>query len=72
MKKEEIVDLLYNKLDYLYCDTCKFSSITEEEAEEKYSYYACDDCHRKKIKWEISKGFCEQLADEIVNGSKNA
>jgi len=66
-QKEKIAEILYNELDYIYCNTCKYTQITREEAEEKFDYYGCDDCYRKYMGWEISKNYAEEIAEEIIN-----
>lgn len=61
--QQQISDLLYEKLDYMYCDNCRFSSeISEEESLEKYGYWGCEDCHRKYNGWGISQAECDRLA----------
>lgn len=64
--KDKISELLYNELDYIYCDNCKFCSVSEEESNEKYGYWGCEDCHRKYMGWEISKKFSDKLAEKIL------
>lgn len=56
--KEEIIILLSEKFDYVYCDTCHHNN--------KGSSLRCDECHRKYMNWCISEDFVEQLADEIL------
>lgn len=65
--KDKISELLYNELDYIYCDNCKFFSISEEESNEKYGYWGCEDCYRKYMGWKISKKFSDKLAEKIMN-----
>ena len=49
---QEIAELLYNEIGYMYCDNCRFSSeIIEEDSDE----WKCDECHRKYNGWGISK-----------------
>jgi len=64
--QEKISDLLYNNLNYMYCDNCRFDSeISEEESEKKYGYWGCENCHRKYNRWGISRGECDRLAKII-------
>lgn len=65
--KDKISELLYNELDYIYCDNCKFYFVSEEESNEKYGYYGCKDCRRKCMGWEISKKSSDKLAEKIMN-----
>lgn len=71
-KKEilnEIANLLYNNLDYMYCNNCRFGKeISEEDCtEESGITYGCEDCHRKYNGWGISKGVSLKLAKNIVD-----
>lgn len=66
-KEQAIANLIYNNLDYMYCDNCRFNSeISEEESNEKFGYWGCEDCHRKYNGWGISKSNAEYLAKEIA------
>ena len=58
MTKEQISDLIYNWLDYMYCDNCRFDS-------EISGTDACEDCHRKYNGWGISRTTCDLLAEKI-------
>ena len=40
MMKEKIIESLTNKLNYCYCDNCKYNDYTYEDK-------ICDECHRK-------------------------
>lgn len=61
MNKEEIIDLLYSSLDYVYCFNCRKSDENKE-----WPTDACDYCNRKSMGWEISRGVCEHLAAKIL------
>jgi hypothetical protein len=64
--QQQISNIIYNRLGYMYCDNCRFGSeISEEEANEKYGYWGCEDCHRKYNGWGISKDVCDGLARKI-------
>lgn len=65
-QEQEISDLLYKSLDYMYCDNCRFNfEISEEESEKEYGYWGCEDCHRKYNGWKISRNTCDILAKKI-------
>ena len=65
---EEISNIIYNKLDYMYCDNCRFKyEISEEESYEMYGNWACEDCSRKYNRWGISKSVANELAEKIIN-----
>ena len=58
--KEKILELLYQQLGGIYCDSCEYQD------NEEY----CEGCHRKYMKWAISKNATDGLAEaimEIVN-----
>lgn len=66
-KEQAIANLIYNDLDYMYCDNCRFNSeISEKESNEKFGHWGCEDCHRKYNGWGISKSNAEYLAKEIA------
>ena len=66
-KEQAIVNLIYNDLNYMYCDNCRFNyEISEEESIKKLGYWGCEDCHRKSNGWGISKSNAEYLAKEIM------
>ena len=62
-KQQHISDLLYEELNYMYCDNCRFSSeLSEEEYLEENGYWGCEDCHRKYNGCGISRAECDRLA----------
>lgn len=66
-KKQMIAGFIYNKLNYMYCDNCRFDSeIDRKKYEELNGYWACEDCHRKYNGWGISKAVADSLAKEII------
>ena len=66
-KKQAIADIIYNNLGYMYCDNCRFGSeISEEESNENFGYWGCEDCHRKYNGWGISKSVSNSLAKGIM------
>ena len=58
--KEKIIESLINKLNYCYCDNCKYSDY--ETYEDKY----CDGCYRKYSNWALSPAIAEEIADKII------
>lgn len=65
--KQEIANLIYENLGYMYCDNCRFwSEISEEESIKKFGYWGCNDCYRKYNGWGISKAKAENLAEAIM------
>ena len=62
-KKENIAQIIYKNLDYMYCDNCRFNSeIKENDSDE----WGCDDCHRKYNGWGISMQTSKRIAKEIL------
>lgn len=59
--KEKISQLIYNKLEYAYCDNCRGPEAENYEEEEKY----CGNCHRKYQNWGIGKNIADELAEQI-------
>lgn len=64
--EKEISSLIFDNLDHIYCDNCKFSGLKEDESKEKYDYWGCDDCHRKMMGWELSKSEADRMAKSIL------
>lgn len=60
LNKDEIVNLLYNQLEHVYCDTCDFQEVGWGNE--------CDYCNRREMGWKISKEYCEKLAGIICGG----
>lgn len=68
MKKEKIAKIIYERLDYMYCDNCRYGlEIGQED-----SSWGCDDCHRKYNGWGISKNESEKIADIILKEEENS
>ena len=66
-KEQTIADIIYDNLGYMYCDNCRFNSeISEEESNEMFGYWGCEDCHRKYNGWGISKSTANGLAKKIM------
>jgi hypothetical protein len=62
-KKEKITQIIYDYLDYVYCNTCRYNSELETD---KYGDDPCEDCIRKSMGWEISVSAAEQIAEDIL------
>ena len=56
--KEEIIKILMENFDSVYCDTCEYEDSSR-----------CDECHRKSMNWGISENCAEQIADKILRES---
>lgn len=72
MTKQEKIDaiseLVYNKLNYMYCDNCRYNlEIDEEDRKAKGLKGGCEDCYRKYNGWGISKNKSMQIARDILN-----
>lgn len=64
-KKNAISTMIYESLNYMYCDNCRFNyEIKEEDCEE--GMYGCEDCHRKYNGWGISREEANRLAKQIM------
>lgn len=61
-KEDDIVKIIYNNLNYMYCDNCRCNSEIEKDSYE----YGCDDCHRKYNGWGISMQTSKRIAKEIL------
>lgn len=57
---EMISDIIYDYVDYMDCDNCRFGHELAEESEN-----ACWDCHRKNNGWGISRGTSDSIAEKI-------
>lgn len=62
--KEKISELIYNHLDYAYCDNCRGNDINNLDDD------FCDNCHRKFQNWGIRKCTADEIADEILTTIK--
>lgn len=63
MTRNEISDLIYGRLDYAYCDNCRFQYGDTTSFDE--DYHPCEDCHRKEQNWAISKNEADRIAELI-------
>lgn len=57
---EMISDIIYDYVNYMYCDNCRFGHELAEESES-----ACEDCHRKYNGWGISRITSDSIAEKI-------
>ena len=70
MDKKERINaiqiMIYESLDYMYCDNCRFNGeMTEDQCEKENINWGCEDCHRKYNGWGISKHEANRLAKQI-------
>ena len=61
-KEDDIAKIIYNKLNYMYCDNCRCNSEIEKDSDE----YGCEDCHRKYNGLGISMQTSKRIAKEIL------
>ena len=61
-KEDDIAKIIYDNLNYMYCDNCRCNSEIEKDSYE----YGCDDCHRKYNGWGISMQTSKRIAKEIL------
>ena len=66
-KQEAISNIIYDSLNYMYCDNCRYNS----EIGEDDPTWSCDDCHRKYNSWGVSRAISDELASKILKGSDN-
>lgn len=65
-QEQKIAEIIYETLDYMYCDNCRFNSeISEKDCDESGNIYGCEDCHRKYNGWGISMAASEDLVRKI-------
>ena len=55
--REEIIEILEREFGCIYCYNCAHDT----------NVSACEECHRKYMKWEISHETAEKIADRILN-----
>ena len=54
MDESRISDLIYDRLNYMYCDNCRYNSEIPGDG--------CEDCHRKNNGWAISRNMADYIA----------
>ena len=52
-KKQVIVNILTNKFNTVYCDSCDGEN--------------CDDCNRKQMNWGLSETYARYIAKNILD-----
>lgn len=60
--KEAISNIIYETLDYMYCDNCR-SAFEIDENDKKWG---CEFCYRKYNGWGISRAVSDALAEKIM------
>ena len=68
--KSKISKILFEELDYIYCDNCRFANEEYDYTQEGYTSSPCEDCYRKMMKWEISEQFAFKITNKILNAIK--
>ena len=63
MDEKKISDLIYDWLDYMYCDNCRYDSELHDDG---YGGNPCECCYRKYNGWGVSRGTADLLAKKIV------
>ena len=58
--KEQAIKILTDKLNYCYCDNCKFSDY------DVYKDEYCDGCYRKYSNWALSPTTAEEIVDKLA------
>ena len=61
-KEDDVAKIIYDNLNYMYCDNCRFNIEIEEDSNE----WSCDNCHRKYNSWGISMQESKRIAKEIL------
>ena len=46
--QNDIAKIIYNNLNYMYCDNCRFNNEIKESDSNEWN---CDECHRKYNGW---------------------
>lgn len=65
----KIADTIYEKLNYMYCDNCRYN----ENSTDEYGTNHCEDCHQKENGWAVSKqtaAYIEKLCTEGDDSAK--
>jgi len=57
MNIKEATEFICEKLDSIYCDTCKGKNT---------NYDICDECYRKNMNWSINEDFARKIAESIL------
>ena len=54
--KEKISDVMYDEFMVVYCNSC----------EHRYKDEPCEDCHRKNMRWSLSREAANEVAEKIM------
>lgn len=57
--KRRISDLIYENLDYMYCDNCRYFIEMDDDL-------PCEDCHRKYNGWAVSRAEADRISELIL------
>lgn len=61
--KHKIAEIIFDRLNYAYCDSCRHGDLDSRGCEEA----SCEFCNRKKIYWAIRYETCLDIAQDIMN-----
>lgn len=61
LDKNEIVNLLVEEFNNVYCYNCRGNDEPDMREE------LCEDCYRKYMNWSISRVVAESIANKIVS-----
>ena len=61
--QDDIANIIYNTLNYMYCNNCRFNSEIKESDSDEWN---CDECHRKYNGWGVSMQESNRIAKEIL------
>ncbi len=56
-KKKQIINILLDELNSVYCYNCQHYDTRED---------MCEECHRKYMNWSLSTTVAEALAERII------
>ena len=62
---KEISDLIYEALNHMYCDNCRYDSELNSD-DVPYAEDRCDNCRRKETGWAVSRAAADSLANRII------
>ena len=54
----KIADLITEEFLSVYCNSCKYAEVNDEEA--------CESCHRKAMNWSISDDKANNIENKIL------
>ena len=57
--KNEIAQIIYDYLDWMYCDNCRYNVEIESNC--------CEDCHSKNNGWALSRSVANGIAGRITD-----